>query len=200
MNITNSTRIIVLNVCDMPSNLIRTSKTFLRHKNKKKQRCHRYPLLALCGGNPAIHGGFPWQSASNAESVFNWWLRLSVSVIYMCVCVCVCVCVRRVCVHARKRRTAAEIAHSTAEVEIIYGYYWQSTTHKTLGGSRRRNKQGQCEILPNISLTHLPWTKLLPFRRQYFQMHVFEWKNRILWKISPMFVPGSAIDNNPALI
>ena len=27
-----------------------------------------------------------------------------------------------------------------------------------------------------VTLTHLPWTKWLPFRRWYFQMHLCEWK------------------------
>ena len=45
-----------------------------------------------------------------------------------------------------------------------------------------------------------PWTKCLPFRRQYFQMQFCEWEFCILIKFSLKFVPKGLIDNNPAVV
>ena len=45
-----------------------------------------------------------------------------------------------------------------------------------------------------------PWTKWLPFRRQYFHMHFHEQKNVFLIKIALNFVPKGPIENKPALV
>ena len=45
-----------------------------------------------------------------------------------------------------------------------------------------------------------PWTKWLPFRRRYFELHFREWNLWILIKILLKFVRKGAIDNNPALV
>ena len=40
------------------------------------------------------------------------------------------------------------------------------------------------ELIPvYVDLTYIPWTKWLPFRRRYFQMHFREWKVFIFWSI-----------------
>ena len=46
-------------------------------------------------------------------------------------------------------------------------------------------------------LTHCPWTKLLPFHRQQFQMHFCEWKYLYFdWK----FLPKGSNDINSVLV
>ena len=51
------------------------------------------------------------------------------------------------------------------------------------------------------SVNWSPWTKWLPFRNRYFQMHFREWK--VLYfgaTISLKCFPRGPIDNNPALV
>ena len=52
----------------------------------------------------------------------------------------------------------------------------------------------------NVLLTHLPWTKWLPFRRQHFQMHFHEWKLLYFDSNFTEVVPKDPIINKSALV
>ena len=63
----------------------------------------------------------------------------------------------------------------------------------------------KCSIPMDLSLcvilTHLPWTKWLPFHREYFHIYIFLNENiRILIQISLKFVPKGPVDNKLALV
>ena len=55
--------------------------SFSSWQQRKRQRS---ALVALCKGNPLVTSGFPWERASNVESISMWWWLHYVSSLHGC--------------------------------------------------------------------------------------------------------------------